>query len=233
MDIQLLASASAPMSVSSNSIIPLIVMLVISVFPVSSIALSILLWKRINYARGLVTLFVAGSWFALLLFFLMADVPFSFSLSLLFAPSLFGAGSLYLLWANERTAAYFGSQIRIQSSIALMKDEYSRMPQKVRILFFLFLIPALLILVGGFLIFVFIAAAGLIGQNIFFVPVILFFSAMNMFIPLLILKRIRWGWHIAIAVSFIDLFGFPIGTALGIISLYLLFSSEVKGYFGK
>ena len=46
-----------------------------------------------------------------------------------------------------------------------------------------------------------------------------------------LLKRREWGRILVIVLSLFDLFSFPIGTAIGAYSLYVLFQDEVKVEF--
>lgn len=48
-----------------------------------------------------------------------------------------------------------------------------------------------------------------------------------------LLKRKAWARTLIIILSFLDLFSFPFGTALGIYSLWVLFKSEVQAEFNS
>lgn len=48
-----------------------------------------------------------------------------------------------------------------------------------------------------------------------------------------ILRERRWAWRAVIVVSIIELIVFPVGTILGIYSLWILFNKRVKEVFGK
>ncbi len=46
-----------------------------------------------------------------------------------------------------------------------------------------------------------------------------------------LLKRMNWGWILALLASVLSLFSFPIGTAIGVYGLWVLFQGEVKEMF--
>lgn len=48
-----------------------------------------------------------------------------------------------------------------------------------------------------------------------------------------LLKRKEWARILIIIISFLDLFSFPFGTALGIYSLWVLFKDEVQAEFSN
>ena len=48
-----------------------------------------------------------------------------------------------------------------------------------------------------------------------------------------LLKRRVWGRFLAIVVAVIDLFGIPVGTAIGIYGLWVLSDEEAGEYFGR
>jgi hypothetical protein len=48
-----------------------------------------------------------------------------------------------------------------------------------------------------------------------------------------VLKERNWAWRAVIIVSVIELFGFPVGTIIGIYSLRILFNKGVKELFRK
>jgi hypothetical protein len=48
-----------------------------------------------------------------------------------------------------------------------------------------------------------------------------------------LLKGQRWGQILAIIVGFLSLFNFPLGTALGVYTLFVLFQSAADPYFSS
>lgn len=46
-----------------------------------------------------------------------------------------------------------------------------------------------------------------------------------------VLKEKSWAWRVVVIVSIIELVGFPVGTIIGIYSLWVLFKKEVKELF--
>lgn len=46
-----------------------------------------------------------------------------------------------------------------------------------------------------------------------------------------LLKRYSWGWILALLASVLSLFSFPVGTAIGIYGIWVLFNDEVKEIF--
>ncbi len=48
-----------------------------------------------------------------------------------------------------------------------------------------------------------------------------------------LLKRKEWARVLIIIISFLDLFSFPFGTALGIYSLWVLFKTEAQAEFSN
>jgi hypothetical protein len=48
-----------------------------------------------------------------------------------------------------------------------------------------------------------------------------------------ILKKKRWARRAVIVVSIIELIGFPVGTIIGVYSLWILFNKDVKALFKR
>jgi hypothetical protein len=48
-----------------------------------------------------------------------------------------------------------------------------------------------------------------------------------------LLKRQRWGQVLAIVVGFLSLFNFPLGTALGVYTLFVLLQNAADPYFSS
>ena len=116
------------------------------------------------------------------------------------------------------------------------------MDQHVTILGWLYIVSnALLLPIGlcGFLFFVGIGVAtadstafGILG-TVGMVSV-LFFAALalpGMLAGYGMLKRKQWGYILGIILGFLNVINFPVGTAIGIYTLFVLFQNSASGYF--
>lgn len=101
-----------------------------------------------------------------------------------------------------------------------------------------------LILLTAFFVFIAVAGGGLLSgdmQAIFITTGI--GLGVGIFLTILalpslaggygLLKRKEWSRILIIIISFLDLFSFPIGTALGIYSLWVLFKGEAQAEFSN
>jgi len=116
------------------------------------------------------------------------------------------------------------------------------MEQQVRVLAILLIVFGVLGLLGGILAFSFIAFAGVASgdeEALVAMPIIGIFVAMLVFVTALpgiiagwgLLKHQSWARILGIIVCIISLPGFPIGTALGVYGLYVLFHEQTKPLF--
>jgi hypothetical protein len=46
-----------------------------------------------------------------------------------------------------------------------------------------------------------------------------------------LLKRRKWGYFLGIIMGFLSIINFPVGTAIGIYTLFVLFQDSANGYF--
>jgi len=116
------------------------------------------------------------------------------------------------------------------------------MDTNVRILGWLWIIFGVLGILGALCIGIGTAGGGLISQDdtaILVTSIVavvcggLFFlgNALNIIAGVGLLKYKSWARILAIILGIINLFGFPIGTALGIYTFWVLFNEETKQLF--
>ena len=116
------------------------------------------------------------------------------------------------------------------------------MDTHVRILGWLWIIFGVLGILGALCIGISTAGGGLISQDdtailvTLIVAVVcggLFFlgSALNIIAGVGLLKYKSWARILAIILGIVNLFGFPIGTALGIYTFWVMFNEETKHLF--
>ena len=116
------------------------------------------------------------------------------------------------------------------------------MDTHVRILGWLWIIFGVLGTLGALCLGVTIAGSGFISEDetaILVTSIValvcgsLFFleNALNIIAGVGLLKYKSWGRILAIILGIINLFGFPIGTALGIYTLWAMFNEETKQLF--
>jgi hypothetical protein len=228
-DIFLTSGKTAPM-VASNDLMNLhlyLLLFIIAIVPIISIVLSILLWKKNNYARRLTTLFIILVSFFAMLFILGRGLPLVF----LLGPIVLGVGVLYLLWMDNDTAKQFGSYLSIRESFLIADKDFSRMPGRVKILFLLFVIPALLMLFFALIMGILLSSRGSIEANISLFFIVVIFVTISWSISYLIIKGNILGRYLGFIYSILILLAIPIGTILGALSLYFLIHSEVREYF--
>ena len=78
---------------------------------------------------------------------------------------------------------------------------------------------------AGNLTFILTAAFG------FFFLVSLLFTFLSIFLGTSLLKGKKYAWYWQVVLSVLGLFGFPIGTLLGIVILVFFFQNSVRSYF--
>jgi hypothetical protein len=116
------------------------------------------------------------------------------------------------------------------------------MDTHVRILGWLWIIFGVLGILGALCLGVTIAGGGLISQDqtaILVTSIVgvvcggLFFlgNALNIIAGVGLLKYKSWARILAIILGIVNLFGFPIGTALGIYTFWAMFNEETKQLF--
>lgn len=99
----------------------------------------------------------------------------------------------------------------------------------------------LLLLVGGFLLLLMPSIGAISGDREALGILLIVAVGVSCLVGLLalpgliagigLLRRRNWGRILAIIVSFIDLLNFPIGTVIGIYSLWVLFQDAASLYF--
>ena len=118
----------------------------------------------------------------------------------------------------------------------------SQLDQHVTILGWLYIVyHALGLVIGGF-VFVLLAGIGVVSGDMEALGVL---GLVGLFVALLmaalslpgllagygLLKRANWGRILAIIIGILNLPSFPLGTALGVYALYVLFQTEAEAYF--
>jgi hypothetical protein len=116
------------------------------------------------------------------------------------------------------------------------------MDTHVRILGWLWIIFGVLGIIGALCLGATIAGSGFISEDetaILVTSIValvcgsLFFlgNVLNIIAGVGLLKYKSWGRILAIILGIINLFGFPIGTALGIYTIWAMFNEETKQFF--
>ncbi|MDT8305582.1 MAG: hypothetical protein RRC07_06565 [Anaerolineae bacterium] len=121
---------------------------------------------------------------------------------------------------------------------------YRQIEQHVPILGWLYIIASALFLLLGLVIFVFLSGVGWFAgaddpSSLAILAIVGLFVAGIMAIMGLpgilagwgLLKRKNWGRVLALIVGILNLFNFPIGTALGAYTLFVLLQPEAAAYF--
>lgn len=222
-----MASPATVKPAGDAALITNLLFFLIFAIPAVAFVLSVFILKKSKAARLLSTLFVILTWVLTLAFLFLSDAP-----SLAFLPILPGAVALFYLWFDARTARLFGSHAEIRANPSFLGKKFSNLPGKVQLLLLLNLVPAALLALFLVVFFILLSAGGLLSKNLLLFAVLLFLLALWLILPYLIWKRNKIGWYLGIFGAFLDLFGFPIGTILGAVLLYLFFHPEVKAYFG-
>ena len=118
------------------------------------------------------------------------------------------------------------------------------MDTHVKILGWLWIIFGVLGILGALCLVVTIAGSGFISEDetaILVTSIVavvcgsLFFlgNALNIIAGVGLLKYRSWARILAIILGIINLFGFPVGTALGIYTLWAMFNEEIKQLFER
>ncbi len=72
-------------------------------------------------------------------------------------------------------------------------------------------------------------AIGFIVEGIGFLAMLV--SVIKGVAGIALLKRMNWGWVLGLLAAVLSLFNFPIGTAIGVYGLWVLFQEEVREMF--
>ncbi len=122
------------------------------------------------------------------------------------------------------------------------KSAYQYMNQHITILGWLYIVSSILIGVIGFVVAPIMAGSALLsGDGEAFILMSIFGTAMAAFMLLLaapglvagigLLKRKSWARVLTIVLGILNLTNFPIGTALGVYTLFVLLQSDAGDIF--
>ena len=113
------------------------------------------------------------------------------------------------------------------------------MDTHIKVLGFLYIIFGVVLVVLGLVLFGILGAIsinqhgvgvlGIVGSALAVFFVIL--SLPSIIAGIGLLKRQEWARILTIVLGFLHLFGFPIGTAIGVYTLYVLFNEQTKPLF--
>jgi hypothetical protein len=116
------------------------------------------------------------------------------------------------------------------------------MDTHIKVLGFIYIIAGVILVVLGLFLFGILGGAGLLSQDkqAFLITgfigtalAVFFFvlSVPSIIAGIGLLKRREWARILTIILGIFHLFGFPIGTAIGVYTLYVLFNDQAKALF--